>query len=148
MNIPDDFEILLIEDNPTDAELIVRAMKKNDVHQNYLHIRDGEEALDFIYCKGVFSDRRPQNLPKVVFLDLKLPKVDGHEVLRTMKNEALIMDVPVVVFSSSGEETDIVKSYEAGANSYVVKPVDIDKFFDTLCTVITYWLEINYPQSE
>lgn len=138
-------EILLVEDNPADAELALRALKKNNLANRLTHVVDGEEALDFIFARGAFSHRKVENGPKVVILDLKLPKVDGLEVLQAMKGDPRTRAIPVVVLTSSNEEKDIVESYRLGVNSYIVKPVDFEKFLVTVKELGMYWLLLNRP---
>lgn len=136
-------EVLLIEDNPDDVELALRAFKKNNL-SNIIHIvRDGAEALDYLFNTGVYADLRAEGKPKIILLDLKLPKVDGLEVLRRLKADATLKKVPVVVMTSSKEERDIVESYELGVNSYIVKPVDFDKFIEAVRQLGLYWLILN-----
>ena len=138
-------EILLVEDNPNDVELTLRAFKKNNL-TNPIHVaRDGEEALDFIFCRGEYSGRRPEDGPKLILLDLKLPKVDGLEVLRQIKGDPEKKMTPVVVLTSSREERDIVESYQLGVNSYIVKPVDFEQFLEAARTLGMYWILINQP---
>jgi two-component system response regulator len=135
-------EILLVEDNPTDAELTMRALKKKNLANNLVWVKDGVEALDFIFSRGQYQSRG--NLaPKLILLDLKLPKVDGIEVLRTLKADAKTRTVPVVMLTSSHEERDIVESYKLGVNSYIVKPVDFDKFVEMVSQVGLYWSLVN-----
>ena len=136
-------EILLVEDNPNDAELALRALKKNNLANNILVVTDGEEALDFIFARGAFSERKIENGPKVILLDLKLPKVDGLEVLRAIKSDPHTKIIPVVVLTSSKEESDIVASYRLGVNSYIVKPVDFAKFVAAVRDLGLYWLLLN-----
>jgi len=136
-------EVLLVEDNPAAAELAMRALKKNNFANNVIVVSDGEEALDFIFARGAFSDRKVENGPKLVILDLKLPKVDGLEVLRVMKNDPITRIIPVVVLTSSKEESDVIESYKLGVNSYIVKPVDFDKFVEAVRTLGFYWLLFN-----
>jgi two-component system, response regulator len=145
MNKPDEVEILLVEDNPSDAELALRALKKNHLANNIVVVTDGEEALDFIFARGAFSHRQVENGPKVILLDLKLPKVDGLEVLRAVKGDPRTKVIPVVVLTSSREERDIVESYRLGVNSYIVKPVDFDKFVAAVRDLGLYWLLLNQP---
>jgi len=138
-------EILLVEDNPHDAELTLRALKKNNLANSITLVADGEEALDFIFARGAYSERKVEQIPKVVILDLKLPKVDGLEVLRGMKGDPRTRVIPVVVLTSSKEESDIVESYRLGVNSYIVKPVDFDKFVAAVKDLGLYWLLLNQP---
>jgi two-component system, response regulator len=138
-------EILLVEDNPQDAELTLRALGKHNLANTVVHVPDGKEALDFIFARGTYSHRDPEVCPRVVFLDLKLPKVDGLEVLRAIKGDARTRTIPVVVLTSSSEERDIVESYQLGVNSYIVKPVDFDKFVDAVHNMGLYWLLLNEP---
>lgn len=135
-------EILLVEDNPTDAELAIRALRKKNLANNLVWVRDGAEALDFVFCKGQYQGRT-NGSPKLILLDLKLPKVDGIEVLRTLKSDAETRTVPVVMLTSSQEERDIVESYALGVNSYIVKPVDFSKFLDMVSQVGLYWSLVN-----
>jgi len=136
-------EILLVEDNPQDAELMIRALRKQNL-ANQIHIaEDGAEALDFIFCKGQYSDRDFSKSPKVIFLDLKLPKISGLEVLQEIKSNPLTRTLPVVVVTSSKENPDIKKAYELGVNSYVVKPVNFDDFLKAMSQIGLYWLLVN-----
>ncbi len=138
-------DILLVEDNPRDAELTTRALKKRNF-ANPLHVvEDGAEALDFIYCRGAYKDRDRSILPRVILLDLKLPKLNGLEVLKTIKSDARTKAIPVVVVTSSREDPDIKAAYELGANSYVIKPVDFDSFLDAMSSLGLYWLLVNQP---
>ncbi|MDZ7762067.1 MAG: response regulator [Desulfovermiculus sp.] len=136
-------EILLVEDNPQDAEMAIRALKKNNLANNVLVVTDGEEALDFLYKRGEFADRNINNRPKIILLDLKLPKVDGKEVLKVIKNDPEKKVIPVIVLTSSREEKDIVESYQLGVNSYIVKPVEFDKFLEAIKELGMYWLLMN-----
>jgi two-component system response regulator len=138
-------EILLVEDNPNDAELTLRALKKNKLANNIVHVSDGEEALDFIFARASYSERQIKDVPKVILLDLKLPKVDGLEVLKAIKSDQRTRTIPVVVLTSSQEEKDIVESYRLGVNSYITKPVDFDKFVEAVKTLGLYWLLLNKP---
>ena len=135
--------ILLVEDNPDDEELTLRALKKNNIGNNLVVVRDGAEALDFLYCSGAYADRDPRELPQVVLLDLKLPKVDGMEVLARIRAEQSTRFLPVVVLTSSREEQDLIKSYQLGANSYVRKPVDFTQFIEAVRQLGLYWLVLN-----
>jgi two-component system, response regulator len=143
MDKQNEVEILLVEDNPNDAELTMRALKKNHVANHVSLVTDGEEALDFIFARGAFRGREVGNTPKVILLDLKLPKVDGMEVLKAIKADPRTKCIPVVVLTSSKEERDIVETYELGVNSYIVKPVDFDKFFEAVGRLGMYWLLLN-----
>jgi len=136
-------QILLVEDNPSDAELTIRALKKYNVANNIVHVKDGEEALDFIFARGDYKERKVENGPKVILLDLKLPKVDGLEVLKAIKSDERTKTIPVVVLTSSKEEKDMVVSYKLGVNSYIVKPVDFDKFAEAIRDIGLYWLLLN-----
>lgn len=138
-----ELEILLIEDNLNDAELAIRALKKNNLAKNILHLSDGEEALDFICAKGKYADRDQSKTPKLILLDLKLPKVDGFEVLKTIRENEPSKLLPVVILSSSGEERDVLECYKLGVNSYVVKPVAFDTFVETVYNLGKYWLQSN-----
>ncbi len=140
-----EIEILLVEDNLNDAELTLRALKKHNLANKLFHVKDGEEALDFIFGRGGYSFRTVENCPKVIFLDLKLPKVDGLEVLRQIKADPRTKVIPVVILTSSQEERDIVESYKLGVNSYIVKPVDFESFVHAVSEVGLYWLLLNKP---
>ncbi|MFH1196866.1 MAG: response regulator [bacterium] len=136
-------DILFIEDNPQDVELTLRALKKNNLANKIHIINDGEEALDFLSCRRQYENRDIHNNPKVVILDLKLPKVDGLEILRRMKGNDELKLIPVVVLTSSREEKDIIESYKIGVNSYIVKPVDFEKFIEAVKELGYYWLLVN-----
>lgn len=138
-------EILLVEDNPNDAELALRSLKKHNLTNKILWVKDGAEALDFIFHTGAYADRTINNIPKVVLLDLKLPKVDGLEVLRRIKSDEKMKIVPVVVLTSSQEEQDRVESYKLGVNSYIVKPVEFEKFVAAIERLGLYWMLLNKP---
>jgi len=140
-----EIEILLVEDNPHDAEMALRALKKNNLSNKVLVVTDGEEALDFIFARGKFSGRDKDNnsLPKMILLDLKLPKVNGIEVLKEIKSNPETQVIPVIVLTSSQEDKDIVESYKLGVNSYIVKPVDFDKFVEAVRHLGFYWLLLN-----
>ena len=138
-----DVEILLVEDNPNDAELAIRAFRKGNVGGKLIRVSDGEEALDFLFARNAFHYRQFSNLPKLILLDLKLPKIDGLEVLKVIKKDITTRSVPVVILTSSREEHDLVESYKLGVNSYVVKPVDFDLFIESLTAIGIYWLKIN-----
>ncbi len=137
--------ILLVEDNPDDVELTLRALKKYHVKNQINVVRDGAEALDYLFATGAYADRDTTRMPTVVILDLKLPKVDGLEVLQRMRADERTKLVPVVILTSSKEEQDMVNSYEFGANSYVRKPVDFTQFVEAARQLSLYWLVINEP---
>jgi len=140
-----EIEILLVEDNPNDIELALRALKKHNLANKVHVVKDGAEALDYIFGTGSYVSRDVNNKPKVVFLDLKLPKVDGLEVLRRIKSDEITKVIPIVVLTSSTEERDIIESYQLGVNSYIVKPIDFDKFMDAVSELGLYWLLLNQP---
>ncbi len=138
-------EILLVEDNPNDVELTLHAFKKHNI-TNRVHVAgDGAEALEFLFCTGAYAGRHINNAPKVVLLDLKLPKVDGIEVLKRLKSDPRTRQIPVVMLTSSHEERDIIESYKLGVNSYIVKPVDFEQFMESVRRVGLYWLLLNQP---
>jgi len=141
----DELEILLVEDNPTDAELTMRALKRKNLANRLVWVKDGEEALNFIYARGQFADRNPEDLPRLILLDLRMPKVDGLEVLKEIKADENTCRIPVVVLTSSQEDRDIVESYKLGVNSYVSKPVEFDDFIDAVSTLGLYWMLLNKP---
>ncbi|MCX5976085.1 MAG: response regulator [Coprothermobacterota bacterium] len=141
----DAVEILLVEDNPNDVELTLRALRENKLANRIQVVEDGAEALDFLFAKGAYAQRDVEALPKVVLLDLKLPKVSGLEVLRAIKSDERTKLAPVVVLTSSQEERDIVESYHLGANSYITKPVDFDNFVKSISELGLYWLLLNQP---
>ncbi len=136
-------EVLLVEDNPSDAELTMRALKKRNLANRLFHVKDGAEAIDFLFAQGKFAGRRVENGPKVVLLDLKLPKVDGIEVLRRIKSDDRTKIIPVVVMTSSREDRDLVDCYKLGVNGYVVKPVEFEDFARAVSELGCYWLLIN-----
>jgi CheY-like chemotaxis protein len=138
-------EILLVEDNQDDVELTLHALRKENLANNIHVARDGEEALEFLFCNGVHADRAGGYPPKLILLDLKLPKVDGMEVLKRLKGDPRTKTIPVVILTSSKEERDLVNTYGLGANSYIQKPVDFDQFRETVKNVGLYWLVINQP---
>jgi CheY-like chemotaxis protein len=135
--------ILLVEDSQDDADLTIRAIRKNNIYNNVVHVRDGAEAIDFLLCSGEYAQRNPRDLPQVILLDLKLPKMDGLEVLRRIRSEKIIALIPVVVLTSSNEDRDIVESYRLGANSYIRKPVDFSSFLGAVRQLGLYWLFVN-----
>lgn len=139
----EELEILIVEDNANDAELMMRTLKKNNLSNSIKLLEDGEKALDYIYCKGVYKDRDCSKLPKIIFLDLKLPKVNGLEVLEKLKSDKITKKIPVIIVTSSREDPDIESAYALGANSYVVKPVDFDDFVKSMVQLGLYWLLVN-----
>jgi CheY-like chemotaxis protein len=141
----DELDILLVEDNQDDVDLALHALEKGKLANRIFVARDGEEALDFLFCRGAFTERSFDRPPKLVLLDLKLPKVEGMEVLKQIKNDPRTKTIPVVIMTSSKEERDLVAGYNLGANSYIQKPVDFDQFRDTVKTAGLYWLVINQP---
>lgn len=140
-------DIMLVEDNPSDVELVLRALKKNNVAGNMFVARDGAEALEYIFATGAHEHRKVDDTPRVIFLDLKLPKIDGLEVLRRIKADERTRMIPVVMLTSSREESDIVSSYQLGVNSYIVKPVDFDQFVQSIVETAMYWLLLNQAPS-
>jgi CheY-like chemotaxis protein len=141
----DEVEILLVEDNPTDAELTTRALKRKNLVNKLLWVKNGAEALDFLFATGDYSGRNPDDVPKLILLDLRMPKVDGMQVLHRIKEDENTKKIPVVILTSSREDRDIVESYELGVNSYVSKPVEFEEFIDAVSTLGLYWMLINKP---
>ena len=142
MNSYQDVEILYAEDNPADAELTLRTLKAKHIANNIVWVKDGAEALDFLYCRGNYTGRT-KDIPKLILLDIKMPKVDGIEVLKELRSNEQLKAIPVVIMTSSHEESDLVESYQLGVNSYVVKPMDFDKFAEMVEEVGLYWLISN-----
>jgi two-component system, response regulator len=138
-------EVLLVEDNLSDAEMTIRALKKNNLANKLLHVKDGAEALDFLFCEGKYSGRLMEQTPKVILLDLKMPKVNGKEVLQKIKVDNRTRKIPVVVLTSSKEDPDIRECYNLGVNGYVVKPVEFDEFHKAISDLGLYWLIVNEP---
>ena len=136
-------DIVLVEDNPNDAEITIRSLKKHHLANKLVWLKDGVEALDFLLARGEYANRDINNLPRVIFLDLKLPKVDGTEVLAEIRNHEVTKKIPVVVLTSSKEEQDVVKTYDLGVNSYIVKPVEFENFAKAIAEVGFYWLVTN-----
>ena len=138
-------DILMVEDNPDDEQLTLRAFAKNHLTNKIHVVRDGQEALDYIFCKGKYADRNIADHPHVILLDIKLPLIDGIEVLRRIKADERTRTIPVVMLTSSHEERDLVETYRLGVNSYIVKPVDFEQFTDSARSLGMYWLLLNRP---
>jgi two-component system, response regulator len=145
MNERLEVEILLAEDSPHDAEMTLRALKERNLGNRVFHVTDGAEALDWIFCRGEYRHRDPNQHPKIVLLDIKMPKVDGLEVLRAIRADDRTRMLPVVVMTSSQEQSDLISSYSLGVNSYVVKPLDFDAFSAAVAELGHYWLLLNQP---
>ena len=143
MQLQSSKSILLVEDNPDDEALTLRALRKNNIRNEVVVARDGAEALDYLFCRGAYADRDPSTGPQVVLLDLKLPKIDGLEVLRQLRANPQTRILPVVILTSSNEEQDLLQGYGLGANSYVRKPVDFGEFLDSVRQLGLYWLLLN-----
>jgi CheY-like chemotaxis protein len=141
----EEVEILLVEDNLEDVELTLHALRQQHLANDIQVVRDGEEALDFLFCRGAYGHRAFESPPRVVLLDLKLPKVDGLEVLRQIKSDPRTKAIPVVILTASREEKDMVNGYHMGVNGYIQKPVDFDKFRETVKQLGLYWLVVNEP---
>ena len=141
----DDIEILFAEDSMEDAMLTIRALNKSGFTNKLLHVKDGAEALDFIYCRRIYSDRNPKSHPKIILLDLKMPKMSGMQVLEKVKSDDELKSIPVVILTSSQEDPDIEKCYSLGANSYIVKPVDSNNFFNSIKEIGMYWMILSQP---
>ncbi|EKT85923.1 response regulator [Leptospira santarosai] len=139
----DVISILYAEDNPQDSELTLRSLKRHNLTNQVKLVRDGEEALEYLYATGRYENRDKTQLPSLILLDLKMPKVDGIEVLRRVRSEEFTKMLPVVILTSSAEEKDIVESYRLGVNSYVVKPLDFDKFSEVASEIGFYWILVN-----
>lgn len=143
---PNSVEVLLVEDNVTDAELTIRELKKHNMANNLVHVKNGEEALEFIFATGRYAGKREvQFSPKVVLLDIQMPKVNGIEVLQRIKADERTRSMPVVILTSSKENPDIEKCYQLGANSYIVKPVNFESFAQAIRNLGMYWLLLNQP---
>ncbi len=144
----EEVEILLVEDMPSDAELTIHALKKQNLANKLVWVKDGAEALDFLFAQGAYANRQVHDVPKVILLDLRLPKIDGLEVLRRLKADTRTQTIPVVVLTSSKEDRDITESYRFGVNSYIAKPVGFDEFARTVAELGFYWLLTNRPPKE
>jgi len=140
-----DNDILLVEDNDGDAEMTIRALKKHNLANHLLHLKDGAQALDFLFAEGGYSGRQVENTPKIILLDLKMPKVNGKEVLKRIKSDPRTRKIPVVILSSSKEDPDIEQCYDLGANGYVVKPVEFDLFHKVVSELGLFWMIVNQP---
>jgi two-component system, response regulator len=138
-------EILLVEDNMDDAEMTIHALKKNNLANKLIHMHDGEEALDFLFASGKYAGRDVNLKPNLILLDLKMPKVDGMEVLEKVKAHTATKNIPVVILTSSKEDPDVTRCYELGANSYIVKPVEFDGFIKVVLELGMYWMLLNHP---
>lgn len=138
-----DIEILLVEDSTEDANLVIRALKKNNLGNSIMHLQDGAEAIDFIFARGKFSDRKIEDRPRLILLDLKMPKVDGLQVLKAIKEDERTRSIPVVIMTSSREDKDLLESYKLGVNSYIVKPVSFENFARAVAELGIYWLMVN-----
>jgi two-component system response regulator len=141
----EELDILLVEDNQDDMELVLHALRREKLANRIFVVRDGEEALDFLFCRGAYAHRTFDHPPKLVLLDLKLPKVDGLGVLKQIKSDSRTRNIPIVIMTSSKEERDLVSGYNLGANSYIQKPVEFDQFRETVKNVGLYWLVTNQP---
>ena len=139
--------ILLVEDNPADAELAIRALRRGRISNQICVLQDGAEALDFIFCRGVYAEREITDHPKLILLDLKLPKISGLEVLKQIKSDPRTQIIPVVVLTSSAQDSDVIESYQLGVNSYIVKPVDFEQFNKAVEQLGFYWLLMNHSAS-
>ncbi|UII33177.1 response regulator [Fulvivirga ulvae] len=138
-----DVDVLLVEDNPDDVELVIRALKKHNLGNNLIHLPDGAEALDFIFARGKYESRKIEQKPKVILLDLKMPKVDGLQVLKAIREDERTRLIPVVIMTSSAEQKDIIESYGLGVNAYVVKPLDFESFSKAVAELGLFWLLVN-----
>jgi CheY-like chemotaxis protein len=145
MNQPNQTEILLVEDSQDDLDMTLRALRKANMANHIQVARDGAEALEFVFCEGAHAARKIENIPKLIMLDLKLPKIDGLEVLKRIKGDPRTRMIPVVVLTSSKEQNDVIKSYGLGGNSYIVKPVDFESFAAVVQKLGMYWLLLNQP---
>ncbi len=141
----EEFEILLVEDNATDAELCLRTLRRSNLANHVVWARDGAEALDILFARGEYADKAPAPMPRLILLDLRLPRVDGMEVLRQVKADERTRTIPVVVLTSSREDRDVVQSYEQGVNSFVSKPVEFEEFASVVTQLGLYWLLVNRP---
>ncbi|MBF4518782.1 response regulator [Flavobacterium sp. ANB] len=141
----ENIEILFAEDSMEDAMLTMRALSKSGFTNKLLHVKDGAEALDFLYCRGIYSKRNPKSHPKLLLLDLKMPKMSGMQVLEKVKTDDALKSIPIVILTSSQEDPDIAECYKLGANSYIVKPVDSNNFFNAIKELGMYWMILSQP---
>ncbi|MFT3705350.1 MAG: response regulator [Agriterribacter sp.] len=141
----DNYDIILVEDNPSDAELAIRALRKSHIVNSLLHLENGEEVLDYIFCTGQYKGRNINDIPKLILLDLKMPRISGLEVLQQIKSDERTKMIPVVLLTSSKEESDISNGYKSGANSYIVKPVEFESFLKAVSNTGLYWILLNQP---
>jgi len=137
-------DILLIEDNSTDADLTLRALKQRNINLNILHIEDGAEAIDFIFSQGVYEERLGKGFPKLILMDLQLPKINGQEVLRKIKESSLAKVIPTVILTSSNHRKDVIECYQLGANAYMVKPLDFEEYIQQIGKAVDFWIDANY----
>jgi len=144
----DEIEILFAEDSPDDALLTIRALTKSGLANKLHHVKDGAEALAFMYCEGKYSKRTRDKFPKVILLDLKMPKISGMQVLEKLKADPELKSIPVVILTSSKEDPDVKKCYAIGANGYIVKPVDSEKFFQSISELGFYWMILNQSPAQ
>jgi len=142
-----EIEILLVEDSVSDAELTIRALKKHNMANKLVHLENGAEALDYLFANGAYSEREVKNVPKLILLDINMPKVGGIEVLKQIKGDERTRKIPVIILTSSKEDPDIDKCYDLGANSYVVKPVGFESFMKAVSELGMYWILLNQPSS-
>lgn len=142
-NTMHNIEIILVEDSIEDANLVIRSLKKSNLCNSIIHLKDGAEALDFMFARGMYADRKIEDKPKLILLDLKMPKVDGLQVLRELKGDERTKSVPVVIMTSSREDRDLIESYKLGVNAYVVKPVAFDNFAKAVAELGVFWLMLN-----
>ncbi|HLP49495.1 MAG TPA: response regulator [Chitinophagales bacterium] len=138
-------EVLLVEDNPHEAQLALRMFKKYNLGNRLLHIDEGLEALDFVFARGKYAERQGSTALRVIFLDLKLPRIDGLEILKQIKSDERTRTIPIVILTSSKEESDLAAAYKLGANSYIVKPVDFETFSTTISALANFWIYVNQP---
>jgi len=141
----ENYDILLAEDNPSDAELAIHAIQASYLTNSILHLEDGEEVLDYVFCTGQYSGRDTGNLPKLILLDIKMPRISGLEVLKKIKSDQWTRIIPVVLLTSSNESKDIRQAYLLGANSYIVKPVTFENFVKAISETVLYWITLNQP---